>query len=508
MSGSQDIDNLDDLEDEEEKTETPGNGTHAPGVPDIKITYPKANARGKAEPKIDGQEAFDAFAEKVSAQWDVTRESAPGYDKPYLVGNLPIKVTAEDVKAGRLHEMLGRGVYTFSHGKARYRVQLATLTPPKEFGTVPSVEAAAEWRWFYTPQGQPVQIPPGAPVPPGLFSAPPPAPPYGYGNGPGLGYPQQSSPADIARAIVDALRPFLEKKDSTADARIAIDVEKIRLDQARLDAEAKKAVAESESRARIAEAKAREEAEKAKSQREHDAEMERIKSQNETQKDIAKLNAEAFRDKMAGEQSWFDRFLAMQEATAPKEGDDELGKLDKLMRLADRIRGRTDGERSLAAEVLEGLPAVIKTAGEQLQSLRQPSPLVPQLAAPATLAQPGQPVATPPTSGVLTIDEFMTAIKTANEAILNGVAAERVLPLLKAQTPNMIAICTTKDPAAVLVEVNTLATQPQLDAQKQPIPNTFALPAESRAVLDQFKTLALGDGRGWLEAFFKLLKGV
>ena len=476
---SQDVDNLDDLADEPEAAAATAADDDGAQVPEVKVTVKPTQRHGgkngKAGVKVENEDALKALqslGDVGTGHYKVERETPAG---PAYLG---IELSTSDLSPPRLCSLLGKGSYWISHGKNRVKVTLATLTPPKEFGEAPAppVPAPAQGQWVYTPQGHAAFVPPGVLPPPGTSPNPPPSVPFGYGYGqpPPWGQPTQDLDAKIAKAIADALKPFLDKRGD-ADVATQIALKRIDLEIADRAATAKKAEAEADRAVRLADVAAR-----------RDADLER-----------ARAEVAASKERVSHEGSMFDKMLNLQGqmeermerrlvALAPKEEPDEFAKIDRMLSIATKLGKR---DRPWAEVIMDGLPAILDRVRALPAPTPQPAGQPQQLPAPAAAPAQSQPPLTPEQQAV---NEFFDVLATVQDAIKNGIDPSRVVPPLKQQRPLAMARLANWSAAECMATVETLIANPAN--------------AHVRAQLESFRDLVNKMGKGWLEEFFKLAR--
>ena len=184
------------------------------------------------------------------------------------------------------------------------------------------------------------------------------------------------------------------------------------------------------------------------------------------------------------EGTFLDKIATLKDIFAPeKEGGDTWDEMDKMLRVADRLAGR-QGERSIVAELVANSDKI----GAMIRDLR-----------PQMLPAPSGPAQTnPPPGHEKSLDEFMTAVKTAHDAIVGGVEPEKVAPLIREKCPRVYEWLRSTDPAGVVAQGDQMlgaALYP--DAQKD---------AHCKHALAQFKALAAGAGAGWVQNFLTEVK--
>lgn len=285
---------------EENKVEAsaPTNGTHARGSV-RKIVVDLGGEGGgsgkKASAAVEGEEHLKAMARSKTAGWSVER--VPGLDVPQaLLGVLPLTLPGSIfADKAALAARLGRGSYRFTNGDKQYEMDLQTRQAPVEFGPEEEEDVLVQ-----SPTG-----PVLARVPKSAAAAAPVMPfgsPWGWGGPP----QQQQSTTDVAKVVVEAMKPFMElqtklieslnKKDDDGHSKWMLEVEKMKLDAAREDAKARAKEAEENRKAREAELKAQAALELAKAEKIAEANAKAAEAQAKAQMESAKLQAETAKE--------------------------------------------------------------------------------------------------------------------------------------------------------------------------------------------------------------------
>lgn len=384
----------------------------APAAPPQNVKVIVSGAKGDAKPKarVEGAETLKAMSGTSTASWMVTRVAAP--DDPYArLGLLPVRLAAADLADPiMLSERLGRGSYRFTNAadaKEVYNVDLATQTPPVEFGR------AEEVYQEMTPWGPVAHVPSR-----GRGAVPPGYPPPGY-SAPFPNYvPAQTN---VAKDVTDALKPFLEmqmkllekildKKDDGHDSKYLLEIEKMKLETAKEERKAREKEAEEARKGREAELKARADlereiaresakanAEAAKSNAEaaraqaaafQSAQAESAKATIEAAKESARAAIEAAKERANGEKGILERYISMQkemQQSAPEMPDpfEIYERMDKYM----KSRGPAAGD-NMIAQITQGVTSIFS----QFIALRSMgAPAAPASTVTVTQVNPGAP---------------------------------------------------------------------------------------------------------------------
>lgn len=484
---SQDIENLGDLEEEPKPKE----------FDEVTEIRKRKVPRGSNGSKPQKDDEILAALKEIAGDGDsgvvIERIGPKSWGgRKVQTGELKRRMAVDEYETGAWHDIYGGGEYRFSRGKSSWTKTIPGA--PKEFEEEPPL-TPPQGQWVYLPGGQPFWVPPGCPPPPGASSTPPPVMPGAWG---GQGYyppPQQNVAEAVAKAVAEAMKPLAEllaKKDAGADAKLAIEVEKIRADSAREERRSQEVIAKENRLSHEAEVKATQAAQMAFSTSQLEAQKEIARLNAEAQKETARLNAEAVKEAKANDKSMLEQFMTFQQVMGGDKDEDEMDKFDKILRISDRILNR-GGEKPLAAEIIAGLPSVIKelkgilpvqptAPPQQLTGGQQPQP-----------GQPTQPAVPTPTAPSPMAAQFLNAIATANDAILRGFAAARVFPVLKERTPLVVQWVATAEPAALMREVEALT-------------KTAGIDDATKGHMTKFLELGAGDGRAWIEEFFKLAR--
>ncbi len=357
----------------------PANGGATKGIKKIVITSDDG-AGAKSAPKatvVEGEEHLKALSKNKTTGWSVER--IDGLDVPAaLLGVLPITLPGSIfADKERLASRLGRGRYRFFNGEKSYEMDLQTRQAPVEFGPEEEEDVVVS-----TPAGPVLaRVPKSAAAAAPMMSMG--GSPWGWGSPP----PQQQSTTDIAKVVIEAMKPFMDlqtkmmealgKKDDHGQHEYMLKIEQMKLDAAREDAKARIKEAEENRKSREAELKSQQASELAKAERIADAnakaaeatakaQYESAKLQAETAKEQAKYAAEASKEqaKIMAESQKAVAEAQVESAKARADADRESLKAQMTMQREmyekmDEMRKEVQAphvEESALAQALQHLP--------------------------------------------------------------------------------------------------------------------------------------------------------
>jgi hypothetical protein len=497
----------------------------APVLPTIKMTFPSGGKNGKSAPKVEGEEHLKSIARAPGSAWTVTRVSVPPEYRGATTGLLPITLTgSEFASPPTLHERLGAGTYEFASGEKRYVVELATRTPPVEYG-----EEEGEGMVVVTPAGPvSVKVPRGGALAPQHLPMAYGAPPW-QGYAPPWGAPAAPSAADLAKAVAEANRPVLDafakvlerldkgqgeasavmlqmkqlevaaaKEERLAREKEAEEARKAKEAEVREMRALETAKAEKAAAAQVEIAKANADAARESARVQADAQRAVAQAQVESAKESARAAIEAAKDRAAHEREFMERMMEVH--AAPREDPIETYvKYQKLLH-----GGAPDG---IAGALVAAGPSLVRALGEELRALKATTANVVVLGpdgqpvgqAVTTLPAPASPaaasIAPDPNAAQRRRKELLDAVATFRAGFEQRRAPEEVAAALARGAPTVAAWMKQSDPLGLLKQLDDLLERPEFTA------------AEKEVARATKAALATDDGVAWALKVFGAVRG-